>query len=262
MSGHAIRWILLLGCCIWLAASSAPAEAEAEAEAERVQLIMSKLPAQHSAAYRAIRRLAGSAARQILPLTKCEMWSVPRKNVDAVKIVAAQHGVGVKILGEDWNHLFRSPPAHMTMDEKQKALLQRLTASEATSSVHIVAVPAPGVVEYALTRNTSSAASAKVPKIELRLSNQVLLAVRRTSVKRRTNKWIWTGRVEGTGAPVTLFWWPSGRMAGTIRHRGRIYSIRYMGGDVHAIVDMKASRMPPMHSPVPQRRRADYFNRA
>src|SRR5215472_2457684 len=73
----------LLGCLIWLGVSPA----YAQIDQERIQLIL-KLPPQKSAVYKAIKRLAGKVAGQSLPLTKCEMWSVPKENAEAVKQVS------------------------------------------------------------------------------------------------------------------------------------------------------------------------------
>ena len=62
---------------------------------------------------------------------------------------------------------------------------------------------------------------------------------------------IWRGTVEETGALVTLMWWPNGRMAGTVQERGRIYSIRHMGGSIYAVIEMSDDRMPQEHAPMP-----------
>jgi hypothetical protein len=68
---------------------------------------------------------------------------------------------------------------------------------------------------------------------------------------------IWRGTVEGTGAPATIMWWPGGKMAGTLQHEGRIYSIRHMGGEMHAVVEMSEDKMPQEHAPMPERMRAN-----
>ena len=44
-------------------------------------------------------------------------------------------------------------------------------------------------------------------------------------------------------------------MTGTIQHQGRIYSIRHMGGEMHAIVEIGEERMPPEHAPMTQGQR-------
>ena len=52
-----------------------------------------------------------------------------------------------------------------------------------------------------------------------------------------------------------LLWWPDGKMAGTIPHEGHIYSIRHMGRDMHAIVEMSEDRLPTEHGTMPSRLR-------
>ena len=44
-------------------------------------------------------------------------------------------------------------------------------------------------------------------------------------------------------------------MTGTVEHEGRIYSIRHMGGDMQAIVEMAEERMPPEHASMTSRMR-------
>jgi hypothetical protein len=46
-------------------------------------------------------------------------------------------------------------------------------------------------------------------------------------------------------------------MAGTLQHEGKIYSIRHMGGEMHAVVEMAEDRMPQEHAPMPERMRAN-----
>ncbi len=52
---------------------------------ERVELIMSDLPPQGTPAYRSLIRYAGDAQGQVLPVTKCEVWSVRRRHLDGLK---------------------------------------------------------------------------------------------------------------------------------------------------------------------------------
>src|SRR5215510_5657741 len=121
----------LAGFFVFQAASPALAQDDQE----RVPLIMSKLPPQGSALYNTIKRHAGKAKGQVLSLTKTEMWAVPKRNVAAVKRVAAQHGVEVDQLGSDWNHVFHSAPSDMKMDDKQKSMVDLAKSSRASMGV-------------------------------------------------------------------------------------------------------------------------------
>ena len=116
---RAMHTALALGCVLWLAT----APALSQTLDGRVQMIMSKLPPQASATYKSMRKRAGRAAVQVLTLTKTEVWSVPLDRVAAVKGTAARLGVGVNELAADWNHVFRSMPAHTSMSGEQKAMM-------------------------------------------------------------------------------------------------------------------------------------------
>jgi peptidyl-Asp metalloendopeptidase len=232
------------------------APALAQEEPERVPLIMSKLPPQGSALYNAIKRHAGKAKGQILKLTKTEMWAVPKRNVEAVKRAAARHGVGVDQLGRDWNHVFHSAPNGMQMDDKQKSMMDRAKASRASMGVGMMMAPRAPTVEYALTKDADTpAATHDAAKIIVKLSDAKELTITRSSVDIKPTMCVWRGTVDGTDAPATIMWWPGGKMAGTVQHEGRIYSIRHMGGEMHAVVEMGEDRMPDEHAPMPARMR-------
>jgi hypothetical protein len=219
---------------------------------------MSGLPPQNSATYKAIKKLAGTANTQFLPLTKTEVWSVPNGNVKALRKEAAEHRVDMRELGADWNHVFHAAPANIRFTDKQKALLERVAASKATLGVAIMVTPDLPMVEYALTKDMDARAPSKnAAKVAVRLSKSTAITVTRSSVQVTSNVCIWSGRVDGTGAPVTFMWWPSGKIAGTVRHNSRVYSIRHMGGEMHAVVEMRIDLMPPRHAPGPQRTRVD-----
>jgi hypothetical protein len=240
-----------------------------------IQLILSNLPAKASKGYDELSILAGKeATRQFLPMTQSEMWSMPRQNADAVKNGASAHGAGVYELGADWNQVFLPMPGARGslerrkavtgrvmssketmlafMTEKQRIMRERAKSSKAVTAVTMVLAPPPGAVEYALTRPASDREPAQ---IKLRITEKAVLTLTRTSLEARADMLMWSGTVDGTGMPVTLLWWPDGKMTGTIQHDGHIYSIRHMGGDMHAIVEMSEDRMPTEHGSMPSRLR-------
>jgi peptidyl-Asp metalloendopeptidase len=157
--------------------------------------------------------------------------------------------------------VFRSPPTDMTLSDRQETIVELAKASKATIAVGTTATAFPPIVEYALTREVASQAPAsKATNISVALNDKTVLTITRTSVDIRSHMCIWRGTVDGTGAPVTLMWWPGGRMTGTIEHDGRIFSIRALGGARHAIVEMGQDRMPQEHASMSQRMRVDAPN--
>jgi hypothetical protein len=215
--------------------------------------MLAKLPSQASTAYGIIKKQAGDAIVQVLTLTKTEMWSVRREKIAAVQKVASRFGASVNVLAGDWNHVFRPMPAHTAMSDEQKVMMARIAASNATTGVGMVLPPRAAMMEYALTRDAGEPA-----KIRLTLNENTRLTLTRTSVDVGADMLTWRGTVDDTGAPATIMWWPGVTMAATVRHQGRIYSMRRARGGVHAIavVEVSEERMPPDHAPMPARLRA------
>ena len=258
INARAVRASLLLASFGLLAAGPALTQTQPE----RVPLIMTKLPPQNSALYKRIIKHAGKARGQVLTLTKTEMWEVPKENVDAVKKAAAEHGASATQLGTDWNHVFHKAPADMTMNEKQKTMMENAKSSKSTMGVGMMASPMAPMVEYALTKDAGPniggpATSKDAARITIKLSDKTELTIVRTNVDIKPDMCVWRGAVEGTDAPATIMWWPGGKMAGTLQHEGKIYSIRHMGGEMHAVVEMGEDRMPQEHAPMPERMRAN-----
>jgi hypothetical protein len=272
-------WLaVLLGSLAWLAG----APAQAQTDQQRVPLLMSKLPAQESVAYKALKVVAHNPTIQVLGLTKSEIWSVPAGNVSAVVQAARGHGVDARPLSErtvaarpkrltrgmipeasrepidNWRQIFRLAPADIKMNDKQKQLMEIARASRSTIEVGVMQTPMAPVVEYALTKDAETQTPSKdSTKITVALSQSTVLTINRASVEIKPDLCIWHGHVEGTDAPATIMWWPDGKMAGSVQHQGRLYSIRHLGGEMHAVVEKSAERMPQEHAPMSARLRAN-----
>ena len=220
----------------------------------RALLVMSKLPAQNSATYRALRKRAGDAVVEILSLTRTEVWSFSADKVDAVKAAATGYGVGVDGLRPDWNHIFRPMPAHASMSKEHLAMMAHVRDRGMAMTVAQMFPARAAMVEFALTRKANTGGAGSEPaRIVLTLDETTKLTVSRVSVEVKPDMLIWRGTVDGTGAAATIMWWPGVAMTGIVRHEGRIYSIRRMRGGVHAIavVAMSEEGLPPEHAPMP-----------
>jgi hypothetical protein len=244
----------------------APSLAKAQAQEEPVPLIMMKPQGAGFSApnlrklYAALKRRAGKATSQDLPLTKTQVWMVPRGKVEDVRMAAARRGVIMSALSVTWNQVFHKAAPGTMVNDQQQSMMDKARASKATMGVSIMTAPAPPQVEYALTKDADTLEARNAPSITVALSDDTVLTIRRTSVDIRPDMCVWRGVVETTGAPATLMWWPGGRMTGTIEHQGRIYSIRHMGGQMQAIVEMGEDRMPPEHAAMTPRMRKEEPN--
>jgi Metallo-peptidase family M12 len=256
--------ILMLALSVCFAAGPVLAQAQgtSPADAERVQVIVTKPAAATGKGAKAppssrmadeFKKHSAETTGQSLSMTKAEVWSVPKSELEGLKKMAAKHGATVTELGPDSYHLFRAPPADMTMSKKQKAVMDKAKAAKSTNSVKLVTGPAPAMLEHALTSNPKDG----LPKIAVTLSDDKVLTINRTSVDIKPDRAIWRGTVESTGALVTLMFWPNGKMTGMVRNDGHIHAIRHIKDSVYAIVDMSEEKMPQEHAPMPERMRVD-----
>src|SRR5215510_14845799 len=207
-----------------------------------------------------VKRTAASLTGYALPLTKCEKWTLPKANLEAVKKAAAKQGLLVTELGPGWDHVFQATPPELNVTAKQKSIIDLAKTGKATTGVKIMSGPAPSMLEYALTKDAKAKAGADAPKLTVALGDDTVLTIARTSVDIKPKLCIWRGEVEQTGGLVTLMWWPNGMMAGTVQDAGKIYSIRHMGGQFYAVVEMNAERMPQEHAALPQKLWASVAN--
>jgi len=207
-----------------------------------------------------VKRTVANLTASALPLSKCEKWTLPQDRLEAVRKAAAKQGLLVTELGQGWDHVFRATPPELNFTAKQRSLLDLAKGGKATTGVKIMSGPAPSLLEYALTRDAKASAGVAAPKLTVALSDQTVLTIARSSIDIKPKLCIWRGEVEQTGGLVTLMWWPNGMMAGTVQDAGKIYSIRHMGGQFYAVVEMNAERMPQEHAALPQKLWASVAN--
>ena len=76
------------------------------------------------------------------------------------------------------------------------------------------------------------------------LNEMLTVTARRTEVSKTDDGYIWRGVIDGSGEPVTLLWWPSGRLAGTVMYRGHAYVIKNLEGNMHGMLELTPERCP------------------
>ena len=222
---------------------------------DRVELIMEGLPAPGTPGYKALIAHAGRDAKgQVLSLTRTEMWNVRRTNVEAVKKAAAAKNVSVRVLDEGWNRVFTPMPT-TSMDAKATSMMGMAKQSKATVGMGVMAPATPAVVEYALTKDMHAKGPQGQPMtIRIALNESTTVTAVRQNVEIKGDRCTWRGVVEGTENPVTIMWWASGRITGTINMGDRIYQLKQMSDGVIGIVESMAEKLPDEHARVnPQR---------
>ncbi len=206
-------------------------------------------PPKGSLAYTALVEIAGQPPTRDLELTKCEVWKVSRGKVGALEKAAIELGSTVTKLSGEWNSMFRPMTAGAGMTQSQSKLLKEAVGSTAAAGAIVMESPKPNIVEYALSKDMHSNAKDDVPsKITIPLRKDLTVIVQRSKITQSGNKYVWRGFVKDRQNDATLMWWPSGRFSGTIRHEGRVYLIKHLGGGRHCVIEMVPNLMPPEHA--------------
>jgi hypothetical protein len=184
-------------------------------------------------------------------MTKSEMWNVPEAQVEALIAAAARQGVTVTRLDATWNHTLAPMKAGSEMSPEQKAMMHEMTDSKAVMGMSMMALPEASVLEYALTKDMHSAdPDVPGPVLVIPLNDKLSVTARRTGIAKTPENYIWHGRIEATDEPVTLLWWPSGRLTGSVTHEGHVYAVKSIGAGMHGVIEMAPNELPPEHAPM------------
>ena len=153
----------------------------------------------------------------------------------------------VKELDQTWNRALAPMPSGKSISAEQKDMMDKTMASKAVMGVSMMSLPTTDVMEYALTKGMGAQQSGPPPSLVIPLNDKTTVTARRTEVTKTDDGYTWRGLIEGSDEPVTLLWWPSGRLAGTVTHGGHMFVIKNMGGDMHGMVEYSPDKMPPDH---------------
>jgi hypothetical protein len=194
-------------------------------------------------------------SRVILRMTHSEKWTVLKKDVEVVQRTAARRGLVVIDLASQGSEIMRTAATDTPLSERQKEIMERAKSAPAATQVKLMVGPHPAVLEYALIGDANC--PTEPVKTTVPLGDGINKTITRSSIEIKGDKAIWRGPVDDTGVPLTIMWWPNGRMAGAVQIGDRFYSIRHLGNSIYTIVEMKDELMPPEHAPMPPRLRSN-----
>lgn len=230
-------------------AAFAGLQASADTRQDEAGVILSNLPAKGTSQYKELSDLAGATAGQDLDMTHAEMWSVPRERLDRLLAAAKRQGVSVKSLDKTWNRLATPMPKSTKMSAKQKEMMHKSMESKAAMGMSMMELRDAASMEYALTKGMNTRAHGPPPTLVIPLNEKEAVTATRTSISKAGDAYVWRGIIDGNDEPVTLLWWPSGRLSGTVTHGGHMYVIKNLGGDMHGMLELAPDKLPPDHGP-------------
>jgi hypothetical protein len=205
------------------------------------QVIISNMPQNRGALYAMLERLLGKAKSEKLAHTQSEVWTVPRTLMGRLTQRLQLLGVKITHLREDWNHILKRDKT-ATSPAKEEVLAKARQSPE-TVSIGLMRATDPAVAEYALTGGPDDGMS----RIVIPISADQQITVVRTSAVRTEKGVIWRGTVEDTGESALLQWWRDGRLTGEFGHKGHIYTVMNMGGNLHSVLEFDPKMLPPDH---------------
>ena len=219
------------------------------------ELMLGQLPERGSAAYSRLQRIAGRPQIKQLDMTRAEVWRIPATRLSAFSAAATSLDVTVeRIDRRRMGAVLRMLPKSHRMSQVQTGIMSETMASRSVMGMTTMRAMDPRKMEHMLmhgigpTRHGDDGQPVRLT-LDLSASERVTLVPLR--IERKEGHAVWHGKVESTGQTVSLLWWPDGRLAGTIHHKGRAYAIRSLGGREHAVVEIAPEMLPQEHAAAP-----------
>lgn len=229
-----------------------------------IDIVISKLPPFGSSELARLEAAAGPLTAKHLDMTNGDVWRVAADRLPAIEAAAKACGAKVMLPSGTRDGVSGDTSAMMSplvpmssgtpMSKAQKSLIKRTKQAGGNSNMGMAGLGDPMMIEYALTKDLGApgVASGTAP-IMLPLGDGTSVMASRTELERTEDGYIWHGAIDGTMEPVTLMWWPSGRLSGQFTHKGRIYAVKPLGEGMHGVMEMKQDDLPPEHAPMPAR---------
>jgi hypothetical protein len=224
------------------------AEDAAPSSIPSVRVVITTPPARGSTAHTDLTAAAGQHTVGRLDMTGGEIWTVSADVADRVLAVARRLGISASRVGADPAMAIRGMAAGTRMRPAEKSMMAEAMRQPAAMSMMMAETAGAAMTEFALTATDHAGAPATV---RLALTDDLTVEAVRQRLEKTGGGYVWHGVIVGSDDPVTLLWWPSGRLAGQILYRDEIYSIRHLGRTMHGVIAMSPRRLPPEHAPMP-----------
>ena len=89
----------------------------------KIEAVLSNLPAPGSPAYSTLYAAADRPHREVLDMTKAEVWTIAPERFEAITAAATKAGAKLTKLDATWNHPFAPMATSTEMTAEQKAMM-------------------------------------------------------------------------------------------------------------------------------------------
>lgn len=226
---------LALSCALVGLAAASPA-GDGQAVGALKHVILSE-PSRLSTAYDSLRDAAKPSRIEKLEMSKSEVWSVSLANWDRFIAEAKRLGISFMVSDETLMPLLAPEDAQAAMSNAQREMMHDAMSSKAAMGMSTMQMMAPAMGEFALTQ----------PEIVIPLTEGIKIVGRRASLIKTDSHYAWHGTVVETSEPITLLWWPTGKVTGTVTYKRRVYAVRNLGDGMIGVVKMNPDNFPEEH---------------
>ena len=214
---------------------------------EKTGVILTHLPDKASAEYKALRDVGAPIGGRDLTMTGADMWTVPEAHYAALRDAAMNQGVALHRLGDSATPEVATVMSAGSMTPAQQEMMHKTMESKAAVGMSMMKLPDPATMEYMLTERMNAPAGSAPQTVLIPLNDKLTVTARRTELSKTDDGYIWRGVIDETGEPITLLWWPTGRLAGTVMYKGHAYVIKNLEGTMHGMLEFSPDKMPPDH---------------
>ncbi|MGZ9129845.1 MAG: hypothetical protein ACXW4Z_18880, partial [Candidatus Binatia bacterium] len=251
------RWLAAVGAIILLIVQLHVGAAEGAEEPasgidgsirQDIRILLRNPPARSTSTYEGLLAAAGEHSVSRLEMTGCEVWTVSAGAADRLLMAAKGFKIPAATIGQEPSMVVQGMHSDARLDSAEKSLTAEAMRHPEAMGMMMAQTPNAAMTEYALTATDDTGAPAAV---RLALTDEVTVEAIRQRLEKTAEGYVWHGVIAGTDEPVTLLWWPSGRLTGQVRYQNGIYSIRHFGRSIHGVVAISPRRLPPEHAPMP-----------
>ncbi len=168
----------------------------------------------------------------------------------------------------DYRQLFYTEPDTADLTPKQATMIDRLNNTPSVGQYNTVQLAPPSLRRVALEEGFDTRDGLpESDSFQLQLPGEQIAILKRDRIDRKTDEnYTWYGTVlpdelgdlpEGEGEGEATLVVRGDNITGTVRRGKDVYSIRPLGGGLHAIIKRDFDKLPPEHPPDAQYQRSE-----
>jgi hypothetical protein len=205
---------------------------------QQARILFPTPPNVSSRRHRELAEAAGPHTVSDLEMTGGQVWSLQGDRLQQTLTVARRLKVPAERIAPEPSMALAGMAAGARMTASEKSMMSQSMRQPGSMGMMMAQTPNAAMTEFALTATDAAGSPAAV---RLALTDGLTVEATRQRLEKTDDGYIWHGVISGSDDPVTLLWWPSGRLTGQVTYRDRMY----------VVIEVSPRDMPPEHAPMP-----------